>query len=193
VAVRFQELNAVFDLSGFDIPGEHNLDNAALAAALSLATGADPYRVQSAISGLRPLAHRMEVVSKRGGITWINDSKATNVAATAVGVRGLQGGGVLLLGGQAKGDAFAELVPLLGEWRVITFGGSGEAIADELCQLGVSVERAGNLADAVQRSRTLAQVGDRVLLSPGCASFDEFRNFEHRGQTFRELTEGVNP
>ena len=132
----------------------------------------------------------MEIVAERDGIRWINDSKATNVDATRVGLAGLGQPAVLLLGGQAKGDGFLDLAPWLPSTRaIVTFGGSGSAIADELEGGGFAVERATDLADAVRRARTLAQAGDAVLLSPGCASFDEFNDFEHRGRVFRSLVE----
>ncbi len=190
IALRWTGVEADFDLSKFDVPGEHNRDNAALAAALTSALGGSGTGIQQGLAGLRALPHRMEVVHQGAGITWINDSKATNVAATQVGIRGLHSSGVLLLGGQAKGDAFSELVPFLKPWRVITFGGSGPQIAEELEAAGAAVTRAGSMKEAVEKARQLARAGEVVLLSPGCASFDEFKNFEHRGQVFRELAQG---
>lgn len=188
IAVELGALKATFDLSAFAIPGEHNRDNAALAALLSLVLGANPDAIQAALPGLRPLAHRMQIVAERGGVTWIDDSKATNVAATLTGLRGLPGKrGVLLLGGEAKGDAFADLAAYLAPWKVVTFGGSGAAIANELGSRGVVTWRAPWLPDAAALARQLAVDGDIVLLSPGCASFDEFRNFEHRGDSFAGL------
>jgi UDP-N-acetylmuramoylalanine--D-glutamate ligase len=191
VAVDIPGHKATFDLSAFEVPGDHNRDNAALAALIALSLGARPNLVQEGIARLRALPHRMEIVAETGGITWINDSKATNVAAAKVGLAGLGRRGVLLLGGQAKGDAFTELVPFLGPWDVLTFGGSGDAIADELVAAGIAVTRCGGMADAVRVARGRAVAGDVVLLSPGCASFDEFQNFEHRGRVFRELANGV--
>jgi UDP-N-acetylmuramoylalanine--D-glutamate ligase len=193
VSVRMPGASASFDLAGFGVPGEHNRDNAATAAMLALAAGARPGAIQAALAGLRPLAHRMEIVAETGGVTWIDDSKATNVAATRVGLQGLDRQGVVLLGGQAKGDPFGELAPLLARWKVITFGGDGAAVADQLAAAGIVATRASGLGDAVQRARALAVPGDVVLLSPGCASFDEFRNFEHRGEVFRALARGESP
>ena len=193
VSVAARGKSATLDLTEFRVPGDHNRDNAALAAFLAFSQGADVARLQQALGRLAPLAHRMEVVAERDGVQWINDSKATNVAAAKVGVSGLDRRGVVLLGGQAKGDLFADLVPDLEGWRVVTFGGSGEVVARELEAAGVSVHRAGGLGDAVDRARNLAKPGEIVLLSPGCASFDEFRNFEHRGEVFRALVRGETP
>ncbi len=190
VQVRIPGRGVLLDLGAFAVPGEHNRDNAATAALLALAVGAPADAVQAALANLKPLAHRMEIVAERDGIRWINDSKATNVDATRVGLAGLGQPAVLLLGGQAKGDGFLDLAPWLPTTRaIVTFGGSGPAIADELEGGGFAVVRAMDLADAVRRARTLAQPGDAVLLSPGCASFDEFNDFEHRGRVFRSLVE----
>ena len=188
VGVRLPGLDATFDLSAFAVPGEHNRDNAALAALIAVRLGASTEQVQAALPGLKALPHRMQIVGDTGGVQWIDDSKATNVAAARVGVAGLPGKrGVLLLGGEAKGPGFAELAPLLSAWKVVAFGGSGEAIARELEGCGITVTRAAWLEDAVRSAAAMTVDGDVVLLSPGCASFDQFRNFEHRGDVFREL------
>jgi len=180
--------HARFDLTGFPIPGAHNRDNAATAAFIAMGLGASREAVAAALPKLRALEHRMEVVVERGEVQWINDSKATNVDATRAGIGGLERPAVVLLGGKAKGPGFAELAPLLRDQRaVITFGGDGAVIADELESSGLSPIRVDGLADAVQRADQEARPGDLVLLSPGCASFDEFDNFEHRGRVFRDL------
>ncbi len=177
-------------LEGFEPPGEHNLDHAATAVTLALAFGIAPEVLQAGIRSLTSLPHRMQVVHDAGGVRWIDDSKATNVESTRVGVGGLDRPAVVLLGGQAKGESLAPLAPLLGRHRaVLCFGGSGAAMAVELEALGVAVERVGSLEDAIVRARALAQPGDAVLLSPAAASFDAFRNFEHRGQTFARLAQ----
>jgi UDP-N-acetylmuramoylalanine--D-glutamate ligase len=190
VGVPALGLDASFDLAGFTVPGEHNRDNAATATLLALAMGAEAGALQAALPRLQPLAHRMQVVADRGGVRWINDSKATNVDAARVGLSGLGQQAVVLLGGQAKGDGFAALAPLLAEQRaVVCFGASGPAIADELASVGIATRRATGLADAVHLARALARAGDAILLSPGCASFDEFSDFEHRGTVFAALAQ----
>lgn len=179
-------------LAGFSIPGAHNRDNAGVAAALALALGAAPDAVQAALPNLHALPHRMEVVCEKDGVIWINDSKATNVAAVEVGLAGLDRPSVVMLGGQGKGEPFAPLRAALGAARaVICFGGDGPKIADELVGLGLRPLRAEGMLDAARLAATLAQPGDAVLLSPGCASFDEFRNFEHRGDVFRAHAQAV--
>ncbi len=193
VEVRVPALGLVadFDLAGFRVPGDHNRDNAATAALLALAMGAPPKAIAQALPLLEPLAHRMEIVLDADGIRWINDSKATNVDATRVGLAGLGQPAVVLLGGEAKGAGFDVLAPLLRDQRaVICFGGSGAAIARELASVGVPSTTAPWLEDAVLLARSFARDGDAVLLSPGCASFDQFTDFEHRGRVFRALVQG---
>jgi UDP-N-acetylmuramoylalanine--D-glutamate ligase len=189
--VVFDEHQIQLDLTGVRVPGAHNLDNAAAAALIAIALGAPAEGIQRAMGSLKALPHRMEVVADRGGVLWVNDSKATNVEAAAVGIGGIERPAVVLLGGQAKGAGFAALAPLLLAHRaVVTFGGSGPDIADELASAGVDVNRTGSLEDAVVWARRLAQPGDAVLLSPGCASFDAFDDFEHRGRVFSALAAG---
>lgn len=182
-----------FCLAGFGVLGEHNRDNAATALALCRAFGVETSLLQKGIGYLTALPHRMEVVHTAEGVVWINDSKATNVDASLVGLRGLNMKAVVLLGGQAKGGGFCRLRDSLESHRaVVTFGASGSAIAKELEQAGVPCIQAIGLEDAVRRARGLVVKGEAVLLSPGCASFDEFKNFEHRGEVFRDLaTRGV--
>ena len=134
----------------------------------------------------------MEIVVDRDGVQWINDSKATNVDATRVGLTGLDRPAVVLLGGKSKGPGFDVLAPLLADQRaVICFGGDGPAIAREIRDAGVGVLQEGGMAAAVALAAQCAQPGDLVLLSPGCASFDEFDNFEHRGRVFRDLVRSL--
>jgi UDP-N-acetylmuramoylalanine--D-glutamate ligase len=190
--VRLPGITADVPLDGLRVPGAHNRSNAAVAASLALWMGAPADGVAAAIGGLVALPHRMQIVAEAGGVVWIDDSKATNVEAAEVGIGGLARPAVVLLGGQAKGPGFAALAPLLARHRaVVTFGGSGPDIAAELRGAGVAVHEVGPLADAVALAATLAAPGDAVLLSPGCASFDAFTNFEHRGRVFAALAREV--
>lgn len=176
------------DLSRLMVPGEHNKDNAATAVLLAVALGADLAAVAAAVPELTGLPHRMEIVAQADGVLVINDSKATNIAAARTGLAGLDRPAVLLLGGESKGPGFAELAPLLAPQRaVLCFGQDGPAIADELEGVGVSVVRTDSMEEALDQALHLAQRGDAILLSPGCASFDAYRNFAHRGDVFRAL------
>lgn len=180
--------------------GTHNYYNAAVAAflVLGLDIGIDYHSINFIIKKLTLLPHRMQIVcTDAQGIKWVDDSKATNIESTYTGLIGLKDQKlVVLLGGIAKisngenSNEFERLIELLEPHRgVITFGCSGEMIYRTLCDGGLSIPciKAKNLEDAVKHARGLALKGDTILLSPGCASFDEFRNFEHRGQVFQEL------
>lgn len=189
--VRTPRVSADLDLSVVTVPGRHNLEHAATAALLALHMGASVDQVQGALGTLVALPHRMEPVGELDGALWINDSKGTNVASTLVGLSGMDQPCVVLLGGEAKGPGFTELVPALkGQRAVIAFGGSAELITSELTAAGIAVERVPWMGDAMRRARELARPGDAVVLSPACASFDEFRNFEHRGDVFRAFVQG---
>jgi UDP-N-acetylmuramoylalanine--D-glutamate ligase len=172
-------------LAGFRVPGAHNRWNAAVALMLALEAGVPSGRLDP--GALTALAHRMEVVADRGGVTWINDSKATNVAAALTGLLGLGRPALALLGGDGKqGEDYGLLAAALAHApAVICFGRSGDVIAEALAALGP--HRVGTMAQAVALARRLARPGDTVVLSPACASFDEFQNFEHRGDIFRAL------
>ncbi|XP_019243025.1 PREDICTED: uncharacterized protein LOC109223247 isoform X1 [Nicotiana attenuata] len=179
--------------------GKHNYSNAAVAAlsVIGLDIEINATALSSTISKLGTLPHRMQVVHvDNDEITWVDDSKATNVEATYSGLLGFEQKSVLLLGGLAKevktkaSNGFEQLVePLQHHRAVITFGFSGTMIQKTLCANGLTIPclNAKTLKNAVSLARSIAQHGDAIVLSPGCASFDEFRNFEHRGRTFQEL------
>ncbi|KAM7271321.1 hypothetical protein ACFE04_030535 [Oxalis oulophora] len=193
-------------LDALTAKGTHNYTNAAVAAfsVLGLDVRADIEGVQAAIGKLKAPPHRMQIVYEDiHGVTWVDDSKATNIEATLAGLMGLKGQkSVILLGGLAKvlngqeSYGFEQLIePLKYHKCVITFGSSGASIHKTLTDNGLSIPciRAGNLEDAVQCARTIAKAGDSIILTPGCASFDEFRNFEHRGMFFQELARSLPP
>ena len=176
-------------LSGFSVPGRHNRWNAAAAALLLLGVDVHPRELDAA--ALSALPHRMEPVASWNEVLWVNDSKATNVAAAAVGLTSLDRPVVALVGGQTKaGDDFDALGRALAEARsVICFGASGRMLADLF--VGLRPHCVGTMEEAVTRAWALAQPGDAVLLSPAGASFDAFDNFEHRGDVFRELVRAM--
>ena len=177
--------SARISLGALRVPGRHNRENAAVAALLAAEIGVPPERLDPGC--LTALEHRMEIVASHGGITWINDSKATNVAAALTGLGGLGRPALVLLGGDGKkGEDYAALARVLRESpALICFGRSGPQLAAALSALPVRLVE--SMAQAVQLARQLAVPGDVVVLSPACASFDEFDNFEHRGAVFRDL------
>jgi UDP-N-acetylmuramoylalanine--D-glutamate ligase len=160
-----------------------------LAALLAVtALGAEPSKALAALAGFRPLPHRTEWVAERAGVTWVNDSKATNPGATAPALALESRPVVWIAGGKDKGLDYAELAEarLSGVRRALLIGEAAPRIAAVLANR-VPHETVGTLEAAVMRAAELARPGDVVLLSPACASFDQFRNFEHRGERFREL------
>jgi UDP-N-acetylmuramoylalanine--D-glutamate ligase len=169
--------------------GEHNRANALAAAVAAVSAGAAADAVAQGLRTFGGLEHRLEVVADRGDVLWINDSKATNVSSTRVALRSMTRPVVLLLGGRHKGEPYTSLLPAMQERdvRVIAFGEAAPLIEADLGG-HVSVERApADLADVVARADRAARPGDAVLLSPACASFDMFRDYEERGRRFKQI------
>jgi UDP-N-acetylmuramoylalanine--D-glutamate ligase len=170
-------------------PLEGPLRSNALAALLgAVALGADPQRALGALAGFRALPHRCELVAEGGGVRWLDDSKATNPSAAVAAVANLRGPLLWILGGKDKGLDFAELLeaPLARVKRALLIGAATDAIAASLSGK-LAFEKVETLPRAVARARELAAPGDTVLLSPACASFDQFRSYEDRGRQFAEL------
>ncbi len=168
--------------------GDHNVENALAAALVARAVGVAPAAIADGLRTFRGLPHRLETVAEAHGVCWINDSKATNVASAAVGIRSMTRPFVLILGGRHKGEPYTGLLPLLAARcrAVVGYGEAGPIIERDLVG-GLVVERVGTLAEAVATARRLAQPGDAVLLSPACSSFDQFTNYEMRGAAFADL------
>jgi UDP-N-acetylmuramoylalanine--D-glutamate ligase len=171
--------------------GRHNLENAMAAVLCARLLGVPGTQVQAGLDAFSGLPHRLELVRERAGVEWVNDSKATNVDSTQVGLAAFPAAVpnvVLILGGRGKRAPYAPLRPLF-ERRVkalLTIGEDAPSIERELGDLSPT-ERAGTLLAAVNRAAALAREGDVVLLSPACASYDQFKNYEERGETFRRL------
>ncbi|MFP5364128.1 MAG: UDP-N-acetylmuramoyl-L-alanine--D-glutamate ligase [Thermoleophilia bacterium] len=162
--------------------GAHNRENAAAAAAIALARGIDPDAVRAGLRTFAGVEHRLEEAGRVDGVLYVNDSKATNVASTLVALASFPEGVRvhLVLGGQAKGQAFDALRGRAHATYLI--GEDAERIGRE-----AGGEPCGDLATAVARARAAASAGDVVLLSPACASFDQFADFEARGRAFKAL------
>ncbi len=175
------------------LPGEHNVENAMAAAAVCLARGIDPGAVRAGLETFGGVAHRLEPVAVIDGVQWINDSKATNVASTIVALRAFAGGVHLIAGGVGKGQDFSPLAPLVAERcrTVYLIGQAAAELARALDGTGVPLPRVGDLEHAVAAARAGGRPGETVLLSPACASFDQYRDFEARGEHFRTLVEGL--
>ena len=172
------------------LPGRHNVENAMAAAAVCLARGIDPDAVRAGLRSFVGVKHRLEEVARRDGVRWINDSKATNVASTLVALDAFRAGAIhLILGGQGKCQDFAALrEPVQARCRAVyLIGEDAPAIAAALADVKVPTTQSDELERAVNAARAAARPGDVVLLSPACASFDQFADFEARGERFREL------
>jgi UDP-N-acetylmuramoylalanine--D-glutamate ligase len=175
------------------IPGPHNAENAAAAAAVALARGIDAGAVRDALRTFRGVAHRLEPVGERDGVAYVNDSKATNVASTQVALRSYPGAVHLIAGGRTKAQDFTPLAPLVAErCRAVYLIGEGAGeLEAALAPSGVPLRDCGDLERAVAAARDAAAPGEVVLLSPACASFDQYPDFEARGDHFRALVEGL--
>ena len=170
------------------IRGAHNRDNADAATVAARAAGIGDDAIADALRTFAGIAHRLELVAERGGVRYVNDSKATNVAAALRGLAAYADEPVhLILGGSPKGENFAPLAAAIGPnvRSVHLIGAEGPRI----CEL-VAGTVDGTLDAAVAHAEKLAEPGDVILLSPACASYDQFANFEERGEEFRRLALG---
>ncbi|MBV8598835.1 MAG: UDP-N-acetylmuramoyl-L-alanine--D-glutamate ligase, partial [Actinobacteria bacterium] len=170
--------------------GAHNRENAAAATAAARSAGVGDAAIAEALRSFPGVAHRLELVGEVGGVRFVNDSKATNVAAARRALAAYADERVhLILGGRAKGEDFATLAAAIGP-NVVSVHLIGEAAAD-LARVLPDAERGETLGRAVERAFAAAAPGDVVLLSPACASYDQFENFEQRGAEFRRLVDGL--
>jgi UDP-N-acetylmuramoylalanine--D-glutamate ligase len=172
--------------------GEHNVANALAAALAAHEAGVAPGLLAEGLRTFRALAHRLELVREAGGVLWINDSKATNIASTVVAVAAMDRPFVLLLGGRHKGEPYTRLGPLLRERcrLVIAYGEAGPLVRRDLAGT-VPLEAGTTFEDVLGRAARAARRGDAVLLSPACSSYDMFKNYEERGATFRRYVEAL--
>jgi UDP-N-acetylmuramoylalanine--D-glutamate ligase len=169
-----------------ELLGDHNVANALAAALVCSRIGISRETIAEALKGISPLRNRLEII-KTDDARWINDSKATNVSSTAVAIAAMEDSYVLLMGGRHKGESYARLGDLLeaGDCAgVIAFGEAAELIEADLGSF-VTVTRTDGLADAVVCASAIGT--STVLFSPACSSFDEFRDYEHRGEEFRRM------
>jgi UDP-N-acetylmuramoylalanine--D-glutamate ligase len=179
------------------LAGEHNVRNAMAAASASLAMGVDPDAVRDGLRSFEGVRHRLEPVGEIEGVSFVNDSKATNVAAAAAAIESFGGGVHAILGGSLKGDSsFEALAQPVAETCTACYliGEAAERLLDDLSPTlpaGVQLHRSGDLESAVRAAAAAAEPGDVVLLAPACASFDAYRDFEQRGDHFREIVEGL--
>lgn len=192
----------IFRIDGSEIPlarrdeiplrGEHNVENVLAACAASYLAGAAPAAIAAGVKSFKGVEHRLEFVAEIGGVSFYNDSKATNVDAALKAIEAFPGPLLVILGGKDKGSSYVPLrEPLRQRARTaITIGAAAEKIASELGDV-VPFHNAGTLDRAVEYAMATAKAGDVVLLAPACSSFDQFENYEHRGREFKELVSNL--
>ncbi len=172
--------------------GRHNLANAAAALECARHFDAAPQALRHGLADFRGLPHRLELIRSLDGVTWYNDSKATNIDSAVIALEALAAPTILIAGGKDKGASWAPLVQA-GRGKLKAVLAIGAATPLVLAAFGphVLTEDCGTLEVAVARARALAVAGDVVALSPACASYDQFQHYEHRGQVFRQLVESL--
>lgn len=177
----------LFRLDDLKVPGAHNVENALAASLAALCAGVPAKAVGETIRAFTGLPHRMEKVAELNGVTYINDSKGTNTDAAVKSLSPYRGNVILIAGGSSKGADFSQFAQTVRQRAkgVVLIGKTAQAIAEALGDFAPKV-MAGDMESAVRSAAEMAEPGDTVLLSPACASFDMFRNYEHRGDVFRE-------
>jgi UDP-N-acetylmuramoylalanine--D-glutamate ligase len=178
------------------IPGAHNRENAAAATAAARAVGADDESIAYMLRTFRGVRHRLESLGEVAGVRFVNDSKATNTAAARRALAAFADPLHVILGGSLKGEQFDELAQAVAAANVVTaylIGEAAEPLAAALGYASVPFLLSTTLERAVAEAANAAQPGEIVLLSPACASYDQFRDFEHRGEEFRRLVENLVP
>jgi UDP-N-acetylmuramoylalanine--D-glutamate ligase len=181
----------LMDLDGLALRGEHNAQNAMAAALVCLERGLAIEAVTAGLATFPGVRHRLEELARIAGVLYVNDSKATNLASTLAALQALAAEGSihLILGGQAKGQRLEGLREPVARHCSATYliGEDASQIERAIEGIGVAIHRCGDLERALELARSNAHPGEVVLLSPGCASFDQFTDYEERGERFREL------
>jgi UDP-N-acetylmuramoylalanine--D-glutamate ligase len=180
----------IMPVAEIPLKGSHNVENVLAAVCAARLAGVAAEKIRSAVASFKAVEHRLEFVRTVEGVSYYNDSKATNVDAAMKAVAAFPGGIHLILGGKDKDSDYTTLSPLLRERvkAVYTIGSAAEKIERQL-QGVVKMVGAGTLDVAVHEAAKAAIPGDVVLLAPACSSFDQFENYEHRGRTFRRIVQ----
>lgn len=178
----------LLETSKLGLRGPHNVENAMAAAAAALARGVELDAVRAGLRSFSGIGHRLEPVAEIGGVAYVNDSKATNVAAATAALRSYEHVHAIL-GGSLKGGGFEALAPVVSEHcrACYLIGEAADRIATDLQGAGVELIACGDLGRAVCEGASRARPGETVILAPACASYDQYANFEERGEHFRSL------
>jgi UDP-N-acetylmuramoylalanine--D-glutamate ligase len=181
------------DVHQLRLRGRHNYENVMAAALIARRAGVQPSEIAPAVTTFAPVEHRLELVREMDGVAYYNDSKATSVDATLKAIDAFPGGLWVILGGKDKSSDYTVLRnPLHAKARAaLLIGAAAQKIAAQLGNDAVPLLACGTLAEAVRQAHRSAQPGDTVLLTPACASFDQFESFEHRGRAFKELVNAL--
>ena len=176
----------ILQVSEIPLKGAHNLENVLAAVCAGALMGCPPDKIRQAVRDFKAVEHRLEFVATINGVDYYNDSKATNVDATIKALESFPANIHLILGGKDKGSDYTVLNDLLRQRvkRVYTIGAAAAKIESQI--KGVEVVHAETLENAIRKANTSAQPGDVVLLAPACASFDQFKSYEHRGKVFKQ-------
>jgi UDP-N-acetylmuramoylalanine--D-glutamate ligase len=188
------EEHEILPLTDISLKGAHNVENVLAAVAVAMLAGCKAEDVRRAVKEFKAVEHRLEYVATVDGVAYYNDSKATNVDAAIKAVESFPANLHIILGGKDKGSDYAVLNPLLGTRakRIYTIGAAAQKIESQLkLPSSIQVISAGTMETAVRLASETAASGDVVLLSPACASFDQFENYEHRGRVFKQLVMGL--
>src|ERR1700716_962263 len=180
-------------VSEIPLKGAHNLENVLAAVCVGALMGCAPEKIRQAVRDFKAVEHRLEYVATIRGVDYYNDSKATNVDATIKALESFPANIHLILGGKDKGSDYTLLNDLLRQRvkRVYTIGAAAAKIESQI--KNVEVVHAETLENALRKANALAEPGDVGLLAPACASFDQFKNYEHRGQVFKEIVRTLSP
>jgi len=186
----------IMPLSEIPLKGAHNLENVLAAACAGVLMGCEAKKIRQAVHDFKAVEHRLEFVATIGGVDYYNDSKATNVDATIKALESFPSNIHLILGGKDKGSDYTVLNELLQKRVkcVYTIGAAADKIESQIASSknrSFEVVNAETLENAIRKAHAVAVPGDVVLLAPACASFDQFKNYEHRGQVFKEIVRGL--
>src|ERR1700688_2362154 len=181
----------IMQVSEIPLKGAHSLENVLAAVCAGVLMGCAPDKIRQAVRDFKAVEHRLEFVATIRGVDYYNDSKATNVDATIKALESFPANIHLILGGKDKGSDYTVLNDLLRQRvkSVYTIGAAAEKIESQI--KGTEVEHAETLENALRKANAAAHPGDVVLLAPACASFDQFKSYEHRGQVFKEVVKGL--
>jgi len=181
----------ILQVSEIPLKGAHNLENVLAAVCAGALMGCGPERIHQAVHDFKAVEHRLEFVATVGGVDYYNDSKATNVDATIKALESFPANIHLILGGKDKGSDYTVLNDLIRQRvkRIYTIGAAAAKIESQV--KGAEVVHAETLENAIRKAHAVAKSGDVVLLAPACASFDQFKSYEHRGKMFKEIVGGL--